>query len=152
MSEAAKQQDEQVDADLAGMEREAAGEDFQAREGEYMGKEGGQQEQEPSSAEICTMLAGVTFAILAARRGAHWGLSDGEAGQLGEAGGKLMDKHLGDAKIGPEGAFVMAAAVIVMPRLAADRAIQQQQQGEQEQQDKQQEGAGSGGESIDGAE
>jgi hypothetical protein len=105
---------EQLDALEA--EAEEAGE---GPRGEYVGPEG--QAEDMSSAELCTMLTQTTFALVAARKGPHWELSDGEAQQAGEAYGALLDKWFPEGVAGPEVAAVMVTTTLILPRAMADK-------------------------------
>lgn len=80
-----------------------------------------------SSGQMCAMVCSVGFGIVAGRRGAHWALSDEESGQLGEAMGAVLDKYVPDMEGGPEFALVVAAGMIVVPRIMVDRQLAEQE-------------------------
>jgi len=69
----------------------------------------------------------MVFAIIAARRGAHWALALGEAAALGESLDAVLAKYLPDGadKYAAEIGLIGAAAMIVMPRLAMDSELAQ---------------------------
>ena len=76
-----------------------------------------------STRDLCVMLIGLAFGAMAARRGEHWNLSQDEADKLGGATGAVLDKYLPNMSTGPEAALVLAAVVIVTPRMMQDRAM-----------------------------
>lgn len=118
--------DEQQLNELAALAAEAAAEE----PGEYIPGDGA-PEAEPQGPSIGEMMAGVlgiTFGLVAARRGAHWNLSAAEAKQAGEAYGAVLDKYFPDMRTGPEVAAVAVTAMIVLPRLAADRAAAEREE------------------------
>lgn len=101
---------------------EAEAEAEEQPEAEFVGKEGEGQADAMSSADVCTLLAQTTFSVIAARRGAHWELSQDEAAKMGEAYGVLMDKYMPEDTSGPEMAAVMVTAMVVFPRAQGDKA------------------------------
>lgn len=121
--------DEQQLNELAALAAEAAAED--ATRGEYIPGSGAPEAepQGPSTGEMVAGVLAITFGLVAARRGAHWNLSAAEAQQAGEAYGAVLDKYFPDMKAGPEVAAVAVTAMIVLPRLAADRAAADREEG-----------------------
>lgn len=107
---------------LDALQAEAEQEEGRTAEGEYIPGEGeGQGGPEMSTAEVCAFAARATFAVIASRRGDHWEISQGEADQLGEAYGALMDKYFPEAQAGPELTAVVVTAMVVMPRAMQDK-------------------------------
>jgi hypothetical protein len=107
------------------LQAEAEREEGQTAEGEYIGAgedETANQGPDMSSKDVAKLLASTTFSLVAARKGAHWDLEDGEADQLGEAYGALMDKYLPEDTAGPELTAVLCTAIVVFPRVQQDRA------------------------------
>ncbi len=80
----------------------------------------------PTSGELCTTCLTVVFSILSARRGPHWELQPKEAEQLGNATGAVLDKYCPDIEGGPEYALVVAAGMVLVPRVMVDRKIEEE--------------------------
>ena len=97
--------------------------DYVPDPGELMPKAEPEQ-PEMSTAELCQMVVGVLFAIVANRRGEHWNLSPEETEKLGNAAGAVVDKYAPDLDTGPEAALVMVGVMIAAPRLAMDKQIE----------------------------
>lgn len=75
------------------------------------------------SGEMCATCLSVGFGLVASRRGDHWALSDQESEQLGGALGAVLDKYCPDIEGGPEYALIVAAGMVVVPRLLIDKKV-----------------------------
>lgn len=75
------------------------------------------------SAQMCATCFAVVFGILAGRRGNHWALTNEESEQLGSATGAVLDKYCPDIEGGPEYALVVAAGMVVLPRVMMDKKL-----------------------------
>jgi len=127
----ASKQSQEDDADAAqaaaAVEARAASaaDDDAALEGEY--QPSGESEQagqgDPSSEEVVTTLAVVTFRLIATRRGEHWQLSADEAQQIGQAGGAVLDKWAPDMTVGPEATLAVTLGVVLVGRVQQDKAV-----------------------------
>lgn len=87
---------------------------------------GGELGVEPvgiDSAKMCATCFTVVFGILAGRRGNHWALTAEESEQLGAATGAVLDKYCPDIEGGPEYALVVAAGMVVLPRVMMDKKL-----------------------------
>ena len=67
----------------------------------------------------------MVFGVVASRRGAHWNLNATEAGELGKATDAVIQKYAPGANLGVEGALVLTAAAITVPRIMADMQNQE---------------------------
>jgi len=89
--------------------------------------------------EILAPVLQITFGVIAAKRGAHWALTDAEAVELGRAYGAVLDKYFPDAanRFGVEITAIMVTAAAFGPRLiedkrkAAEREARQEAQGQE---------------------
>ena len=77
----------------------------------------------PSTADILAPMLQISFGLIAAKRGAHWALSDEEATEAGRAYGEVMDKHFPEVTVGPEITAIMVTLAIVGPRAMQDKTI-----------------------------
>lgn len=84
------------------------------------------------TADMCTMLLGVTFnQVLAPRQGDHWALADEECAALGTAYGAVLDKYFPNLRSGPEAAAVIVTLAVLGPRVM--KTVQQKAADEQKQ-------------------
>ena len=90
-----------------------------------VGQEPIESEPEISTGEMCATCLGVVFGIVAGRRGEHWNLSAEEAEQLGNATGAVLDKYVPDIQGGVEYTLIVAAGMVVIPRLMVDKKLQE---------------------------
>ena len=94
-------------------------------EQEYIPKdEPAEGPQKPTeTAEIIAPILQITFGVVAARRGAHWALTNEEAVELGRAYGAVLDKYFPDAadKFGVELTAVMVTLAAFGPRIIEDK-------------------------------
>jgi len=80
-------------------------------------------EFEPRSNGELLMLVGTTFAIAAGFLGDHWHLNEGEGEAFTAALDPVLDKYCPDLSLGVEITLVMAAGMIVLPRVMQTKAI-----------------------------
>jgi hypothetical protein len=131
MSDAAPEQpkDEgsaQQNADLSNLEFIAANEDYTPSP-EAMQAEQGEAQPEISTGEMCSSLLMIGFNLIGSRRGDHWNLSQEEASETGNAVGAVLDKYFPDmSNQGVEITAVMTCAMVLTPRLMADKQYAQQ--------------------------
>lgn len=86
---------------------------------------GPEPEPQIDGAELWATIWSVGFSIIGARRGDHWQLSSAEAVELGKATDPVARKYLPDFDSGPEATLMITAAMVLMPRMAADRQRRQ---------------------------
>lgn len=112
----------ELDALAAAAEKESAGEwePGEEPEPETAGPD-------PQTVQVVQSITAVAFQIVAARRGDHWRLSNEELQGLSEPAAECLEKYAPNMAVGPEAALVIAAGMIVAPRLMTDRAIAEQQ-------------------------
>lgn len=67
-------------------------------------------------AMVATVL-GIGFAIVAVRAGDHWNLAPQELEVLSKAAVPVINKYVPDFEASPEVALIMAAGMIMVPRL-----------------------------------
>lgn len=97
------------------------GEDFNpGKEGVGGDKVGGGAAVNVDTGAVMGSLMTAVFAVLAARRGDHWMLSEGEAMSLGGAVAAVLDKYVPDMESGPEFALVMVSLTVIGPRAMTD--------------------------------
>ncbi len=77
-------------------------------------------EADPETAALLSELFFAGFTMMAARKGAHWALSEKEAQTLGSKSARVLDKYLPSFESGPEAALIACVVLIVGPRLAID--------------------------------
>jgi len=70
-------------------------------------------------------LAMLGFAVVGARYGDHWALSNDEAQGLAVASDKAMRHYLGNVEMGPGVALAVTAGMIVLPRVVVTMSMQQ---------------------------
>jgi len=92
-------------------------------EGEPGAPEDPSPETEGEGAEALACLLMVGSNMLAARRGAHWELSEEESLALAKPLETVMEKYMGTVSVGPEAALVVASLMVIGPRLATDSAL-----------------------------
>lgn len=106
-------------------------EKLEAMAGEWQpgGEQGQQQSQQETSnkakEKLAAQIAGLNMMLfegVAALRGDHWKLQKGEAEVLAQAEVECLPDDLDD--LPPWVGLCMVAGMIVLPRLAADRALQ----------------------------
>lgn len=120
-------------AELDALEGAAAEAESEAGGGEYIpGAETEPEAEGPTSAEILAPAIKMTFQMVAARRGQHWGMADEEAETLAQAWGDVLDKYAPGAALGPELTAIAVTAAVVWPRWSADQAEQRQREAEAE--------------------
>ena len=90
----------------------------------------GEPGPDPQGVELCATLAQVGFEIQAARKGAHWRLAEEETKALAEPLAAVLEKYAPGVSMGPEAALVLAAGMIVAPRMMMDRKIQAEREKE----------------------
>ena len=71
-------------------------------------------------------LAMLGFAVVGARYGDHWALSNDEAQGLAVASDKAMRHYLGNVEMGPGAALAVTAGMIVLPRVVITMSQQQE--------------------------
>jgi hypothetical protein len=131
MSDAAPEQpkDEgsaQQNADLSNLEFIAANEDY-APNPDAMTGEHEEDQSEISTGEMCSSLLMIGFNLIGSRRGDHWNLSQEEASETGNAVGAVLDKYFPDmSNQGIEITAVMTCAMVLTPRLMADKQMEAQ--------------------------
>jgi hypothetical protein len=124
-------------AELEQLASAAAG-DEQPVSGEWQpGPEqaGRQSAPGPKTADVIAPLLLISFGLIAARKGAHWALSEPEATEAAAAYAEVLDKYAPDVAIGPEFTAIMVTAMLVAPRLGEDK--RQEVKRRKEQADKQ---------------
>jgi hypothetical protein len=89
----------------------------------------------PKTADVIAPLLIISFSLIAARKGAHWALSEPEATEAAAAYAEVLDKYAPDVAIGPEFTAIMVTAMLVAPRLGEDK--RQEVKRRREQADKQ---------------
>ena len=88
----------------------------------------------------------MVYGTLAIRLGAHWQLSDDEAGQLGGATDAVLEKYGAKKAMGPEFTLIVTAGVVTLPRVVLTMAANSDQKPEETGQETGAgEGAGDGG-------
>jgi hypothetical protein len=111
-------------------------EDAAPLEGDYQEAE----QPEMNTGELCTALLSLGFGLVAARKGQHWALSEGEATDTGQAVGAVLDKYFPDMSgAGPELMAVLCLGTITIPRLMLDSKIEEQRQAQEAKQKQTQE-------------
>jgi len=93
-------------------------------EKEPIASESGIESAGIDSGQMCATCFSVVFGILAGRRGDHWALSPEESEQLGTATGAVLDKYCPDIEGGPEYALIVAAGMVVLPRVMMDKQLE----------------------------
>lgn len=83
-----------------------------------------QKEHDPQAVGMITMLYAGLFAVLAARLGDHWQLTEKELVSLAEPTVAVVAKYYPDVKLGPEMALISAVAIVVLPRLLVSAPIE----------------------------
>lgn len=75
---------------------------------------------------LVSLLVGIPFDLLAARRGEHWRLSDGEKDAIVPVLGRVLDKYLPSAlgRFGDELALLTVLSIVVVPRIQRDAQIE----------------------------
>jgi hypothetical protein len=131
MTEAAPEQPQdtgnaQQAADLSNLEFIAANEDY-APNPDAMAGEHEEDQSEISTGEMCSSLLMIGFNLIGSRRGDHWNLSQEEASETGNAVGAVLDKYFPDmSNQGIEITAVMTCAMVLTPRLMADKQMEAQ--------------------------
>ena len=122
--------------ELEQLEAGAAAEEAQDQEGEFIPGETQPEPEQSQTANVLAPMLQITFGLIAARRGKHWALSDGEADEAGKAYGAVIDKYLPDVAMGPEVTAVMITLAIVGPRLGEDKRQEAKKAAAESKQDK----------------
>ena len=73
----------------------------------------------------------MVYGTLAIRLGAHWQLSDDEAGQLGGATDAVLEKYGAKKAMGPEFTLIVTAGVVTLPRVVLTMAANSDQKPEE---------------------
>ena len=118
------EQQENQAAELEALGNAAAVDEAETVSGEWQPGEDMGAEPEPpgpSTADVLGPMLQITFGLLAAKRGAHWALSDEEATEAGRAYGDVLDKYFPDVAVGCEVTAVMVTLAIVGPRAMEDK-------------------------------
>jgi len=88
----------------------------------------------------------MVYGTLAIRLGAHWQLTDDEAGQLGGATDAVLEKYGAKNAMGPEFTLIVTAGVVTLPRVVLTMAANSDQKpAETGSKTEEGEGAGDGG-------
>jgi len=113
-------------ADLSNLEFIAANEDYTPGPGAVAGEHEAAQ-PEISTGELCSSLLMIGFNLIGSRRGDHWNLTQEEATETGNALGQVLDKYFPDmSSQGVELTAVMTCAMVLTPRLMADKQLEAQ--------------------------
>lgn len=115
-------------------EAEEKGEQAREQQGEYIpagdASPGGQGMPDIDAGPLLAGLFGLVSEMAAARRGAHWEFSERECQELGARTSDVIDHYFPDMSMGPGGALMLSAGIIVGPRLIADRKASRQRRQE----------------------
>ena len=130
MNEAAEQHEDKLSAqqaaDLSNLEFIAANEDYTPSPDQMQGEQA-EAQPEISTGEMCSSLLMIGFNLIGSRRGDHWNLTQEEATETGNAVGAVLDKYFPDmSNQGVEITAVMTCAMVLTPRLMADKQYAQQ--------------------------
>lgn len=117
-------------ADLSQLEFHAAAEDYQPGPEIEAGEvEAANDPEAMDTGELCASLLSIGFGLVASRRGDHWALNESEATETGNAIGAVLDKYFPDlASQGVEVTAVMTCAMVLTPRLMADKQLAAQRE------------------------
>lgn len=119
-------------AELDALAAQAAAEDFQPEPEATQPAGAVAAVDDIPTGELCAGLLGVSFGIIAARKGEHWQLKDAEAQALGGALGDVIDKYWPDFKGGPELALVVCSVGVLGPRVMMDKKVSAEQARQQQ--------------------
>ncbi len=95
-------------------------EELEALQPDFEPKDGQQENQGTIDSNVEAMVAtvlGIGFSIVAVRAGDHWKLAPQELEILSKATVPVINKYVPDLEASPEVALVIAAGMVVVPRL-----------------------------------
>lgn len=91
------------------------------------------KEPDVNAIAMVSMMYMGSFAILAARLGDHWALTEKEVAMLAEPTVAVIEKYAPGAQMGPEAALIAAAVIVIAPRLMVKPPIEGELDGDKSQ-------------------